>query len=106
MPRRPLPGKPMGAFEEIVWQTTLSRGQLKVLKTMRELGGRATVLQIAEKTGRPVKGVIHTLDVLESKGKVVRASYNEGDKTIWRVRTWEDVDHDHIREMVRRGGVW
>lgn len=104
--RMPLPGERLGAVDEICWQTTLSKKHRKALGALRELGSKASILQLADKLGRTTSGVAHTFRVLESKGKVKKASYDEGVSTVWRIRTWADVDHDHIREMARRGGVF
>ena len=85
---------------------TFTERQRQALMVLRDLGGKGSVQQIAEITSRNTRRVARTLGELESKKRVVRTSGGQGDQTVWRLRTWVDVDHDHIRDMARKGGVY
>lgn len=107
-PSRLLPGQKMDVFEEIAWQTTLTSTQKSVLRVLREFGQKgASVEEIAKRMGRKSStGLVTTFRYLVSKKKVVKTNHEVGSKAAFRIRTWSDVNSDHIRDMARRGGVY
>ena len=85
---------------------TLTPNQNLILKKLRKWGGTVTVRRMANATHVRVAVVHKEVDRLSRLERLkVYFAWPEG-KTQFRLRTWEDVDNDHIRDMARRGGVW
>ena len=83
----------------------LTPNQEFILKKLRKWGGTVSVRRMANATHLRVEVVYQEVHRLESLQRIkVWFVFPKG-KTEFRLRTWEDVDHDHIRDMARRGGV-
>lgn len=78
---------------------------IKVLEALKgfKKPGAHRVSVIVRKTGMNRKTVARALSDLEANGWVRLSETGRDPK--WRLRTWEDVDRDHIRAMARAGGV-
>jgi len=70
----------------------LTKEHRNLLTTFRDLGGKATTRQIAERVHLSVNGVAQSMGVLEKRGLVKRLNYKAGDSD------WELVEQEEEQD--------
>lgn len=83
----------------------LTPNQELILKKLRKWGGTVSVRRMANATHLRVAVVHQEIDRLSRFERLKVFFTLPKGKTVFRFRTWQDVDNDHIRRMAKEGGM-